>query len=307
MKHLISVSALTRDEVDTILERALYRLEHPVGQSLAQVVVANLFFEPSTRTRFSFEMAVKRLGGETLNFQPATSSLGKGESLEDTVRTLEAMGVDAMVIRHTENGIMRRLTEVIQVPLINAGEGTSEHPTQCLLDLLTMQRAFGRLAGIQVALIGDVIHSRVAGSHLNLLPRLGIEVLLTGPPSWMPESIPAGVRLVSMEQALRADVVMMLRVQKERMSVAELPDFKAYREAFGLTVDRARHLQPHAIIMHPSPVNRGVEIDSEVVNHPQSRIFEQVRNGVAVRMAVLEEVIKRGLSSFASHEATTIL
>ncbi|OUM87735.1 MAG: aspartate carbamoyltransferase [Bacillus thermozeamaize] len=306
MKRLISVSELTKDEVEAILERAAYRLEHPVGQSLAQTVVANLFFEPSTRTRFSFEMAVKRLGGETLNFQPATSSLEKGESLEDTVRTLEAMGVDAMVIRHAENGIMRRLSEVVQVPLINAGEGTSEHPTQCLLDLLTIQRAFGRLNGIQVALIGDVLHSRVAGSHLNLLPQLGMEIMLAGPSAWMPERLPAGVRLVSMERALQADVVMMLRVQKERMSEAELPDYSAYREAYGLTVERASRLKPHAIIMHPSPVNRGVEIDGEVVDHPQSRIFEQVRNGVAVRMAVLEFVIKRGLSTNVCHEAAGV-
>lgn len=292
MRHLISVTTLTPSDVEALLERAEYRLAHPNGQTLAQKVVANLFFEPSTRTRFSFEMAIKRLGGETLNFQPSTSSINKGESLEDTIRTIEAMGVDAMVIRHGENGIMHRLTKFVKVPIINAGEGTNEHPTQCLLDVFTIKQAFGRLSGLQVAIIGDVLHSRVAGSHFNLLPRLGMEILLSGPFAWMPKQVPPGVCIVTMEEALKADVVMMLRVQKERMNAIEIPDFKAYRQMFGLTVNRARLLKPHAIIMHPSPVNRGVEIDSEVVEHPQSVIFRQVTNGVAVRMAVLEELIQ---------------
>ncbi|MFO7262822.1 MAG: aspartate carbamoyltransferase [Bacillaceae bacterium G1] len=304
MRHLISVATLTADDVETILERAEYRLAHPVGQTLAQAVVANLFFEPSTRTRFSFELAVKRLGGETLNFQPTSSSMEKGESLEDTVRTIDAMGVDAMVIRHGENGVMSRLAQLGTAPIINAGEGTHEHPTQCLLDVLTIKQAFGRLSGLSVAIIGDVVHSRVAGSHLNLLPRLGMEILLSGPSSWMPKQVPAGVRIVPIEEALQADVVMMLRVQKERMSVMEIPDFKAYRQLFGLTVNRARLLKPHAIIMHPSPVNRDVEIDSEVVEHPQSVIFQQVKNGVAVRMAVLEELIQQRRPHRASEAAS---
>lgn len=291
MRHFISVAELKEDDVAVLLERAEYRLAHPTGQTLAHAVVANLFFEPSTRTRFSFEMAVKRLGGDTLNFQPTTSSMGKGESLEDTVRTIEAMGVDAMVIRHGENGIMHRLASRCRVPIINAGEGTSEHPTQCLLDVLTIKQTFGRLSGLQVAIIGDVLHSRVAGSHLRLLPRLGMEILLCGPSSWMPPQVPPGVRVVAMEEALQADAVMMLRVQKERMSEAEIPDFKVYRQMYGLTVQRSQLIKPHAIIMHPSPVNRDVEIDSEVVEHPQSVIFRQVKNGVAVRMAVLEELI----------------
>lgn len=293
MQHLIGVSQLTWEEIDKLFQQARYRLKQPTGHELSRKVVAILFFEPSTRTRFSFEVAIKKLGGETINFTTSGSSIEKGETLEDTLCMLQEMGVDALVVRHSQNGVMASLAEMLEVPVINAGEGTLEHPTQCLLDLFTIHQEFGQLASLRVAIIGDVLHSRVAGSHLRLLPRLGVQVLLAGPPEWMPDSPPPGVRRVSMEEALTCDVVMPLRVQRERMAESSLPDMAEYRQVYGLTSDRAEKLLPHAIIMHPGPFNRGVEIDGEVVKHPQSRIFRQVAHGVAIRQAVLEAILNK--------------
>jgi aspartate carbamoyltransferase catalytic subunit len=269
--------------------------------------VANLFFEASTRTRFSFEVAQKRLGAHVLNFIPEISSSVKGETVYDTLRTLEAMGVEAAVIRTKKEGLLQELAEKVNLHLINAGDGTNEHPTQCLLDLLTMKQQFGRLEGLTVAIIGDLRHSRVLGSHLHALPKLGVKLILSGPKSMMPqpERIPAGVETVDIDDAVRtADVVMMLRVQLERHTESLYISKEDYHRQHGLTLERAAMMKPGAVIMHPAPVNRGVEIHTDLVECPKSLIQKQVTNGVAVRMAVLETLLKGSEPIWESSLAT---
>lgn len=297
--HLTGIKGMTVEQIETILARAEYWTQRPNEQSsqLAGRFVANLFFEPSTRTRFSFEVAEKRLGAHVLNFAAEASSTTKGETIYDTLKTLEAMGVEAAVIRTRHNGLIHHLAGQVGICLINAGDGTNEHPTQCLLDLLTMKQQFGQIAGLRVAIIGDLVHSRVLGSHLHALPMLGAELLLAGPPAMMlPEaSLPAGVRAVSLEEAIEtSDVVMMLRVQLERHSQTLFTSAEAYHQAYGLTLERAKRMKPGAVIMHPAPVNRGVEIHSDLVEADNALINRQVTNGVAVRMAVLEYVLNGG-------------
>ncbi len=297
--HLTGVKGLTKAQIEGLLERANHWADRSGEQTdaLAGRFVANLFFEPSTRTRFSFEVAEKRLGANVLHFSAETSSTTKGETVYDTLRTLEAMGVEAAVIRTQENGTIHELADRVGMSLINAGDGTNEHPTQCLLDLLTMKRHFGGIAGLTVAIVGDLKHSRVLGSHLHALPQLGANLLLAGPESMMrpADELPAGVRIVEIDEAVQtADVVMMLRVQLERHSEALFASAEAYHEAYGLTLKRERAMKPKAVIMHPAPVNRGVEIDTALVECERSLIFTQVANGVAVRMAVLEHVLNGG-------------
>ncbi|MCK9905480.1 aspartate carbamoyltransferase catalytic subunit, partial [Frankia sp. Cpl3] len=256
----------------------------------------------STRTRFSFEVAQKRLGAHVLNFSPETSSTVKGETVYDTVRTLESMGVEAAVIRTKKDGLFQELANSVNLQLINAGDGTNEHPTQCLLDLLTMQQQFGRLAGLKVAIIGDLRHSRVLGSHLHALPKMGAELLLAGPASMMPpeQAIPPGVKIVEINEAIRsADIVMMLRVQLERHTDALFVSKDEYHQAYGLTLERVKLMKPEAMIMHPAPVNRGVEIHTDLVECERSLITKQVTNGVAVRMAVLETLLQGGKQTWA--------
>jgi len=287
-KSLLGLKDLSQQEIQSILDRAAYWEQHPskTHELLKGKFIANMFFENSTRTRTSFEVAEKRLGAEVINFSAAASSVEKGESIYDTVRTLESMGIDAGVIRLKPIGLLAEMAEKIQVPLINAGDGNNEHPTQALLDLYTIQKHFGSLKGLNVAIIGDIYHSRVARSNLYALRKFGANVVFCAPDNMKAPELEA--EYVSMEQAINADVVMMLRVQLERHALGMLKSAESYRESFGLTTERASRMQPHAIIMHPAPVNRNVEIDSELVEAPNSKIFPQMANGVPIRMAVVE-------------------
>ncbi|QJC52471.1 aspartate carbamoyltransferase catalytic subunit [Paenibacillus albicereus] len=289
---LLGLKGMGREEIESILSRASHweRQEQKVQPVLAGRFVANMFFENSTRTRFSFEVAEKRLGAEVLNFSAAASSVQKGESIYDTVRTLESMGIDAGIIRLKPAGVLQELAERIQVPLINAGDGNNEHPTQALLDLYTMRQQFGQLAGLRVSIIGDIKHSRVARSNYWGLKQLGAKVSFCAPDNMREHEL--DVPYVGIDEALQADVVMMLRVQLERHEGGMIRSAEEYREQYGLTAERAARLAPHAIIMHPAPVNRDVEIDGDLVEHPQSRIFPQMQNGVPVRMAVIERALR---------------
>ncbi|GGD70816.1 aspartate carbamoyltransferase catalytic subunit [Paenibacillus nasutitermitis] len=290
-RSLLGLKDMAREEITELLERAGYWEARP--EKLTPVLqgkfVANMFFENSTRTRFSFEVAQKRLGAEVLNFSAAVSSVQKGESIYDTVRTLESMGIDAGIIRLKPIGVLAELATRVKVPLINAGDGNNEHPTQALLDLYTIRKQFGALQDLTVTIIGDVLHSRVARSNLWAMKKLGMQVRFCSPPSMAAREL--DVPYVTMEEALKSDVIMMLRVQLERHENGEFESAEAYREHYGLTVERAASIAPHAIIMHPAPINRDVEIDDELVEHPQSRIFQQMQNGVAVRMAVIERAL----------------
>jgi len=250
----------------------------------------NLFFEPSTRTRTSFEVAEKRLSADTLNVAIGTSSVVKGETLADTAMNLEAMNPDMIVLRHSSSGACHLLSRICRSAIINAGDGLHEHPTQALLDAFTIRERKKTLRGLKVAIIGDLLHSRVLRSNIHLLTRMGAEVWVCGPPTLIPAGIARfGVRATSVvEEAVRdADVVMLLRIQLERMEGAYFPSLREYFNVFGMTEERLKAAKPDVMIMHPGPMNRGVEIASEVADGPYSVILEQVANGVAVRMAVL--------------------
>ncbi|QAY65440.1 aspartate carbamoyltransferase catalytic subunit [Paenibacillus protaetiae] len=290
-RSLLGLKELDKEEIESILQRAAFweQQDNKVNEVLNGKFIANMFFENSTRTRFSFEVAEKRLGAEVLNFAAAASSVEKGESIYDTVKTLESMGIDAGVIRLKPIGVLAELADKIKVPLINAGDGNNEHPTQALLDLYTMRNHFGNLRGLTVTIVGDVMHSRVARSNVYALRKFGANVQFCSPDNMRAPEL--DVREVSMDEALKSDVVMMLRVQLERHESGKLKSAEQYRAQYGLTVERAAKIGSHAIIMHPAPVNRNVEIDSELVEHPQSRIFTQMANGVPIRMAVIERAL----------------
>jgi aspartate carbamoyltransferase catalytic subunit len=292
-KHLLGLKHLSAAEIVSILDRARDwdMSSVKVTDTLKDKFVANMFFENSTRTRFSFEVAEKRLGAQVLNFSAAASSVEKGESIYDTVRTLESMGIDAGVIRMKPIGLLDELARQIKVPLINAGDGNNEHPTQALLDLYTMRKHFGDIKGLTVSIIGDILHSRVARSNLWGLTKLGAKVKFCSPDNLQAPELAEYASYVTMEEALQADVVMMLRVQLERHESGKISSAEAYREAFGLTVERAGRMASHAIIMHPAPVNRNVEIDDELVECAKSKIFTQMSHGVPIRMAVLERAL----------------
>jgi aspartate carbamoyltransferase catalytic subunit len=293
--HLISAADLSLDEAVAILDTAeeLAQLtERPIRKlpTLRGRTVVNLFYEDSTRTRISFEAAAKRLSADVINFSAKGSSVAKGESLKDTALTLQAMGADGVVIRHSASGAPHRLAGWVTGSVVNAGDGTHEHPTQALLDAFTMRRRLGRLEGLRVAIVGDVLHSRVARSNVWLLRTLGAHVTLVAPPTLLPVAVggwPCSVSYDLPAVLPAADVVMMLRVQHERMSDAYFPSIREYSRRYGLDGDRMALLQDHAIVMHPGPMNRGVEIAAEVADSVRSTIVEQVANGVAVRMAVL--------------------
>ncbi|MCR8656026.1 aspartate carbamoyltransferase catalytic subunit [Paenibacillus endoradicis] len=290
-RSLLGLKDLSQNEIQSILDRAAFWEQHAnkTHNLLNGKFVANMFFENSTRTRTSFEVAEKRLGAEVINFSAAASSVEKGESIYDTVRTLESMGIDAGIIRLKPIGLLAEMAPKIKVPLINAGDGNNEHPTQALLDLYTMQKHFGTLKGLNVAIIGDILHSRVARSNLYALRQFGANVMFCAPDDMQAKDL--DVQYVSMEKAIKADVVMMLRVQLERHSSGILKSADTYRESYGLTVARASQMANHAIIMHPAPVNRDVEIDSELVEAANSKIFPQMANGVPIRMAVIERAL----------------
>jgi len=301
-RHLISAADLSRDDAVLILDTAAELAsvaDRPIKKlpTLRGRTVVNLFYEDSTRTRTSFEAAAKRLSADVINFSAKGSSVAKGESLKDTALTLEAMGSDAIVVRHPASGAPRRLADWTSGRVINAGDGTHEHPTQALLDAFTIrQRLVGPdqrgkgLDGIRVTIVGDVLHSRVARSNVLLLDTLGAEVTVVAPPTLMPwaiESWPCKASYDLDAELRKSDVMMMLRVQQERMSAAFFPTVREYRRRYGLDTGRMALLPEHAIVMHPGPMNRGVEIAAEVADSPRSTIVAQVANGVTVRMAVL--------------------
>jgi aspartate carbamoyltransferase catalytic subunit len=294
-RHLLGIAELEPAEIALILETAAAMKEviaRPIKKvpTLRGRTIINLFFEPSTRTRMSFELAEKRLSADTLGMTTSGSSVSKGETLADTARTLEAMAPDMIVMRHASSGAPHQLSRICRASIVNAGDGMHEHPTQALLDAFTIQAHKGRLAGLKVAIVGDLTHSRVLRSNVLLLTKLGAEVRACGPATLIPLGLPSlGVHVTtSMDEAVRdADVVMMLRVQHERMHGLFLPSVREYFTLFGLTPARLERAAPDVIVLHPGPMNRGVEIDSAVADGPWSVILEQVANGVAVRMAVL--------------------
>ncbi|HEX8449774.1 MAG TPA: aspartate carbamoyltransferase catalytic subunit [Allosphingosinicella sp.] len=294
-RHLLGIEALSADDILFLLDEAELWVEFNRGarksdRRLAGLTQFNLFFENSTRTLFSFEVAGKRLGAQVSNFHPGGSSVRKGESLIDTALTLGAMRPDVMIVRHGETGAPRQVAEAVDCPVINAGDGTGEHPTQALLDALAMRRRKGRIEGLEVAICGDIRHSRVAGSNLSLLPKLGARVRLVGPPALLPAQPGAFPVFTDFDEGIAGcDVVMMLRIQRERMEASVSGSLADFHALYGLTMKRLERAAPDAVVMHPGPMNRGVEIDGEVADHPtRSAILEQVEMGVAVRMAVLD-------------------
>src|SRR5438309_5988866 len=294
-KDLLGIGDLTTDEIYLVLDTADAMRE--IGQrpikkvpTLRGKTIVNLFYEPSPRTRTSFEIAEKRLSADTLNIAVATSSVLKGETLADTAMNIEAMAPDVIVVRHASSGACHLLARLCRSRIINAGDGMHEHPTQALLDAFTIREHKKKLAGLKVAIVGDLLHSRVLRSNVLLLTRLGADVWVSGPPTMVPVGIERqGVRVsTSVDEAIAdADVIMMLRIQQERMQGAFVPSLREYFTVFGMTQARVARAKPDVIIMHPGPMNRGVEIASDVADGPYSVILEQVANGVAVRMAVL--------------------
>ena len=294
-KDLLGISDLSPEEITLVLDTAEAMKE--IGSRTVKKVpalrgktVVNLFFEPSTRTRTSFEIAEKRLSADTLNVAIGTSSVVKGETLVDTAMNLEAMNPDMIVLRHSSSGACHLLSRICKSAIINAGDGLHEHPTQALLDAFTIRERKKTLSGLKVAIIGDLLHSRVLRSNIHLLTKMGADVWVCGPPTLIPADIARfGVRATSMiDEAVRdADVIMLLRIQLERMEGAYFPSLREYFNVFGMTEERLKAAKPDVMIMHPGPMNRGVEIASEVADGPYSVILDQVSNGVAVRMAVL--------------------
>ena len=294
-KDLLGIKDLTPNEINFILDTAS-GFKDVLARDIKKVpplrgkTVVNLFFEPSTRTRTSFTLAGKRLSADVVNFSVNTSSVVKGETLKDTALTIQSLGADFIVIRHASSGVPHFLSKILNISIINAGDGANEHPTQALLDLFTIRSHKKKINGLTVAIIGDIAHSRVAKSNIYGLTKLGAKVRVICPPTLMPAEIDKlGVDIFhSIEQGIKnADVIMTLRLQLERQVKGFLPSLEEYFKLYGLTAERLKLARDNAIVMHPGPMNRGVEIDSEVADGPQSVILEQVTNGIAVRMAVL--------------------
>src|SRR5438874_3107860 len=294
-KHLLSLEELSADEIRFILDTA-DSFKEVSTRSIKKVpalrgrVVVNAFFEDSTRTRTSFALAAQRLSADVIDFSEKGSSVNKGETLIDTARNIEAMGVDIVVIRHSAAGAAHLLARSIKCSVINAGDGAHEHPTQGLLDLYTIRERFGRVEGLKVAIVGDIANSRVARSNLWALKKLGAEVILVGPPTLLPKSFEQlGAKVVHDFDSIigEVDVVNMLRVQFERVQTSQFPSVREFTRFFGLTRDRFQRCKPDVFVMHPGPMNRGIEISSDIADGPQSGILQQVTNGLAVRMAVL--------------------
>jgi aspartate carbamoyltransferase catalytic subunit len=294
-RDLLGIEDLERADLERFLETAARMQE--VGQRQVKKVptlrgrtLVNLFFEASTRTRTSFEIAGKRLSADVVNFSPSTSSLTKAEGILDTAKTLDAMDPDAVVVRHKVAGVPRQIAEALDAPVINAGDGWHEHPTQALLDMLTVLEEKGRIDGLTVTIVGDVLHSRVARSNIYGFSKMGAEVRIAAPPTMIPAAVETlGVKAyTSLREALDgADVVMVLRIQRERLGGAFVPSIREYAATFGLDRAKLRFAKDDAIVMHPGPVNRGVELSHDLADHRPGVILDQVRNGVAVRMAVL--------------------
>ncbi|MDI3480633.1 MAG: aspartate carbamoyltransferase catalytic subunit [Tepidanaerobacteraceae bacterium] len=294
-KNLLGLENMTQQDIELILDTA-DSFKEIIDRDVKKVptlrgkCVVNLFYEPSTRTRTSFELAGKYLSADTINFSSSTSSVQKGESLKDTAKTLEMMGIDAVVIRHSSSGAAEFLSEHVSAAVINAGDGTHEHPTQALLDMLTVREKKGTLKGLKVAILGDILYSRVARSNIFGFTKMGSSVYVAGPQTLMPPAIEkTGAKVAkSIDEAVEgADVVMALRIQLERQKKGLFPSQREYSRLFGIDKKRLSLAKPDALLLHPGPVNRGVEITSEIMDGTQSVINEQVKNGVAVRMAVL--------------------
>lgn len=311
MKHLLTTEHLGRVEIGQLLDTADHMREinsrpMPKVPALRGKTVASVFFEDSTRTRLSFETAAKRLSADTMTFSAASSSVNKGESLRDTIETLGAMGVDAFVVRHRSSGVPLSVTQWTDASVINAGDGWHQHPTQALLDAFTITRSLGvgnDMSGLTVAIVGDIKHSRVARSDIDLFTTLGARVILVGPSTLMPTSVSAWpVQWTStLDDVIdQVDVLYLLRIQKERMNSGLLPSMSEYSERFALTESRARALRPSALVMHPGPMNRGVEIQCDPGRVPQSKILDQVAHGVSMRMAVLFSLLGGGAAASLS-------
>ncbi|MBQ1786237.1 MAG: aspartate carbamoyltransferase catalytic subunit [Turicibacter sp.] len=284
IKHLTRLSDFTIEEIKEILERAN---RYASGEELPKLegkVIANLFFEPSTRTQYSFMMAEQKLGLQMMDFTAETSSVQKGETLYDTVKTFEAIGVDGVVIRHPQNNYFEELIPHLNIPIFNGGDGSGNHPTQSLLDLLTIYQEYGKFEGLKIAIVGDIAHSRVAHTNIEVMNRLGMEVHLVAPDQFQEE----GYQWENLDDVLEEmDIIMLLRVQHERHDGGMQLTKEEYHAQYGLTLEREKRMKEGAIIMHPAPFNRGVEIADDVVECKQSRIFKQMSNGVFVRMSVL--------------------
>jgi len=295
-RSLIDVDDVTPAELIQLIDRATaFHAETPPRDLLTDIPVLNLFFESSTRTATSFTLAEQRVGADVISFAPGTSSLGKGETIADTAITLRAIGVRIIVVRHPESGFPRRLAEAFDGHVINAGDGTHAHPTQALLDLMTLRNHAGRLEGLRVAIVGDILHSRVARSNIVGMKMLGMDVTLVGPRTLLPDSFAElGVRIERDLDAVlpHVDAVMMLRIQRERITSGLLPSLDDYTRRFQLNRTRLARLSKDAVILHPGPYNRGIELTDDVLADPRSRYVAQVHNGVFVRMAVLEFLIK---------------
>jgi aspartate carbamoyltransferase catalytic subunit len=313
MKHLLSAGDLTKDQAISLLDLAedmsdVNEREVKKLPTLRGKTVVNLFFEDSTRTRISFELAAKRLSADVINFAAKGSSVSKGESLKDTAQTLEAMGADAIVLRHSSSGSSHRLahTDWVQSAVINAGDGSHEHPTQALIDAMTIRQGISDsprgkdLAGLRVLIVGDISHSRVARSNLLLFQTLGAEVHVCGPATLAPSSLAAANRvhflLDDAIKSVKPNVVMMLRVQQERMSASYFPTEREYSRIWGLNKSRLANLHPNTLILHPGPMNRGLEIDAASADSKNSMVLDQVRNGVSIRMAVLFTLLSGGVN-----------
>lgn len=302
-RDILGIEDLSREDIDTILETA-ERMQEIGNREVKKVptlrgrTVINLFFEPSTRTQTSFEIAGKRLAADVVNFSVSGSSVSKRETLLDTAKTLDAMDPDAVVVRHKVAGVPHRLAKVLKAPVINAGDGAHEHPSQALLDMLTVREQKGRIEGLTITIIGDIAHSRVARSNIYGFKKLGAEVRVAGPPTMIPADVEKslGVKAyTNLAEAIEgADVVMALRIQMERLEGACFPSVREYAATFGLDRAKLRYAKEDAIVMHPGPVNRGVELSHDLADDRPSVILDQVRNGVALRMALLYLVAGRG-------------
>jgi aspartate carbamoyltransferase catalytic subunit len=298
-RSLIDIDDLSRAEIFYLLDRAeSFKATAPPRDLLAGVPVLNLFFEASTRTATSFTLAEQRVGADVISFAPGTSSLGKGETISDTAITLRAIGVRVIVVRHPESGFPRRLAEAFDGHVINAGDGPRAHPTQALLDLMTLRDEFTRFEGLRVAIVGDILHSRVARSNIVGMTQLGIDVTLVGPPTLLPDTfVGNGVRIARDFDAVlpTVDAVMMLRIQRERITSSLLPSLDDYTRNYQLGRRRLNKLRADAVILHPGPYNRGVELTDDVLDDARSRYVAQVGNGVFVRMAVLDLLVNGAL------------
>ncbi len=298
-KHFIGLESATKKDIETLIEFGyMFKevLDRPIKKvpSLNGINIANLFFENSTRTKLSFELAEKRLSADVINFSASSSSLNKGETFKDTVQNIHAMKIDGIVMRHPTPGSCQQLSEYVDSVIINAGDGTHEHPTQAMLDMMSLHEKFGSLSGLKVAIIGDILHSRVALSNIYGLNKMGAKVMLCGPPHLIPPNIEElGVLVVhDLNQVLEwADAINVLRIQRERMGIGLIPSVREYRDFFGITKKRLLSAKKEIVVMHPGPMNRGVEIDSDVAESEQAIILDQVLNGVAIRMSILYSLL----------------